>query len=121
MIGAYLFQSVGELFISPIGWAMVGQLIPPKIQALAMGAWLMVTGVAATLSNYFSQTALGNTSSENPLITNATYSAAFLKLALCSIAGSIVLLFLRSFLHKLIQEKHTLKSIEPAPYNAPQD
>jgi len=121
VIGCYVFQSLGELFISPIGFAMVGQLIPSKLQGLAMGAWLMVTGVAATLSNYFSQLALGTSEKTDPLLTNASYSSTFLQLGIYSIVGSIVLLFLKSFLHKLIQEKSTLKSIEPAPYNAPQD
>lgn len=121
IIWCYIFQSLGELFISPIGYAMVGQLIPSKLQGLAMGAWLMVSGVAATLSNYFSQLALGSTEIKDPLVTNSSYSSSFLQLGIYSIAGSAILFFLRSFLHRLIQEKQTLKSIEPAPYNAPQD
>lgn len=104
-IGTYLMQSIGELFISPIGYAMIGQLIPSKIQALAMGTWMMVSGVAATLSNYFSQKALGVSENTNPLLTNPTFAAAFFKLALLAIAGSIIVFFLRPFLHRLIQEK----------------
>ncbi len=121
ILGSYSFQSVGELFISPIGYAMIGQLIPSRLQALAMGAWLMVTGVAATLSNYFSQEALGKLDIKSPLVTNAGYSSVFLKLALSAIFVSVVLFFLRPFLHKLIQEKRTAKATEPAPYNAPQE
>ncbi len=121
VVGCYFFQSIGELFISPIGYAMVGQLIPAKMQGLAMGAWLMVTGVAAILSNYFSQLALGASDAKNPLLTNASYSSAFFQLGIYAIIGSILLFFLKRFLHKLIQEKPTLKSVEPAPYNAPQD
>ncbi len=117
MIGSYFIQSVGELFISPIGYAMIGQLISPRMQSLAMGTWLMVTGVAATLSNYFSQAAIGLSSSESPLVTNPSYSAAFIKLSILALGGSVVLFLLRSFLHKLIQEKPTLKAIEPVPYN----
>lgn len=107
VMGSYFSQSLGELFISPIGYAMIGQLIPSRLQGLAMGAWLMVTGVAATLSNYFSQLALGSSGGKDPLITNSSYSAAFLKLAICSLIGGVILFFLRSFLHKLIHEKET--------------
>lgn len=121
VIGCYTFQSLGELFISPIGYAMVGQLIPSKLQGLAMGAWLMVTGVAAILSSYFSRLALGTSDSKDPLLTNNSYSTAFLELGICAIIGSIILYFLRKYLHRLIQEKSSLKSSEPAPYNAPQD
>lgn len=118
VIGCYVCQSVGELFISPIGYAMVGQLIPSKLQGLAMGAWLMVTGVAATLSNFFSQSALSVKDIQNPLVTNHSYSAAFLKLGISAIIMGIIVFFLRKFLHKLIQEKPALKNVEPAPYNA---
>jgi proton-dependent oligopeptide transporter, POT family len=104
-IGTYLMQSIGELFISPIGYAMIGQLIPTKLQAFAMGTWLMVSGIAATLANYFSQKAIGTTAQTNPLLTNPTFSSAFFKLALLAIAGSILVFLLRPFLHRLIQEK----------------
>lgn len=50
----YVLQSIGELLLSPIGYAMVGQLVPDKMQGIMMGAWMMVTGVAATFSSYFS-------------------------------------------------------------------
>lgn len=121
VIGSYVLQSVGELFISPIGYAMIGQLIPSTLQGLAMGAWLMVSGVAAILSSYFSQTALGVLDTTDPLVTNLSYSGAFLNLGICAVIGSIVLFFLRKFLHRLIQEKVSLKAAEPAPYNAPQN
>lgn len=121
MIGCYICQSVGELFISPIGYALVGQLIPSRLQGIAMGTWLMVTGVAATLSNFFSQSALGSSDLHDPLVTNPTYSAAFIKLGLSSIAASLAVFFLRKFLHRLIQEKPSLKNLEPAPYNAHQE
>jgi POT family proton-dependent oligopeptide transporter len=121
VIGCYLFQSLGELFISPIGYAMVGQLISPKLHGLAMGAWLMTSGVAATLSSYFSQAALGTADTQDPLITNPSFSLSFLELGISAVIGGIILFFIRKFLHKLIQEKHNLKSVEPAPYNAPQD
>lgn len=121
VIGCYALQSVGELFISPIGYAMVGQLIPAKLQGLAMGAWLMVTGVAATLSNFFSQAALGKHDAKDPLITNLSYSSAFFKLGISALVMSLIIFFLRKFLHKLIQEKASLKNVEPAPYNAPPD
>lgn len=121
IIGCYLFQSSGELFISPIGYAMVGQLIPRKMQGLAMGAWLMITGVAAVLSSYFSQLAIGDAGVKNPLLTNASYSSTFFQLGIYALLVGVILFFLKSFLHRLILEDVSLKSKEPAPYNAPQD
>lgn len=121
ILGCYILQSMGELFISPIGFAMIGQLIPARLQALTMGAWLMVSGVAATLSSFFSEMALGKTPTQDPLITNSSYSHTFFILGIGALAGSVILFLLIGFLQKLIKEKPSLKAIEPAPYNAPQD
>ncbi|EKD54456.1 MAG: hypothetical protein ACD_60C00079G0009 [uncultured bacterium] len=102
---SYILQSIGELFISPIGYAMVGQLAPMHLQGVMMGTWLMVVGVAATLSGYFSNMALGSSNSTDPLLTNASYSHTFGLLGWAAIATGIVLLFLIPFITRLTQEK----------------
>lgn len=102
---SYILQSTGELFISPIGYAMVGQLAPIHLQGLMMGTWLMITGVAATLSGYFSTMALGETNSTNPLLTNPSFSHIFGLLGWAAIATGIVLLLLIPFITRLTQEK----------------
>lgn len=115
----YLFQSLGELFISPIGYAMIGQLIPEKLQGLMMGTWLMIVGVAATLSNYFSQMTFTNVSVNDPHKTNPLFSATFNILGWSSIAGGLILLILVPFVKRLIQEK--ADHVKPHPYNAPEE
>ena len=121
VLGTFAFQSIGELFISPIGYAMIGQLISSRLQPLAMGTWMMVSGVAATLSNYFSQDALGKLDVQRPLETNGGYSKVFLYLAIASLFASLILFFLRPFLHRLIQEKSNFKSIEPITHIVSQE
>jgi len=105
---SYILQSAGELFISPIGYAMVGQLAPVQLQGLMMGTWLMITGVAATLSGYFSNMALGSNTSTDPLITNPGFSHTFGLLGWSAIATGIVLLVLIPFILRLTQEKKLL-------------
>lgn len=107
----YIFQSLGELFISPIGYAMVGQLAPEKLQGIMMGTWMMITGVAATLSGMFSQKGVGNSNIANPLATNHSFAHVFGTLGMISIAGAIVLFFLVPFLMKLVRE-HKPREIE---------
>ncbi len=119
IIISYIFQSLGEILISPIGYAMIGQLIPAKLQGLMMGTWLMIIGVAATLSNYFSQISFDKTQINNPLQTNATFSTSFNILGWSSIVGGLILLILVPFLKKLIQEKKSHEN--PHLYNAPED
>lgn len=105
IIISYVFQSLGEILISPIGYAMIGQLIPPKLQGLMMGTWLMISGVAATLSNYFSQMSFDKAQLKDPLLTNPSFSASFNILGWSAIGAGIILIFLSRFLKKLIQEK----------------
>jgi POT family proton-dependent oligopeptide transporter len=115
ILASYIMQSVGELFISPIGYAMVGQLAPIRLQGIMMGTWCMITGVAATLSDYFSGLALGSTASTDPLVTNASFSHTFSMLGWTSIATGVVLLAIVPFILRLTQEKRDMQqSMEPA-------
>ncbi len=106
---SYALQSVGELFISPIGYAMVGQLAPLRLRGLMMGMWMMITGVAAILSDHFSKMALGTSESIDPLVTNASYSHTFSLLGWSAITVGIILFIFIPFVAKLTQEKKKLK------------
>jgi len=102
---SYILQSVGELFISPIGYAMVGQLAPLRLRGLMMGMWMMVTGIAAILSDQFSKMALGNTESIDPLITNASYSHTFGMVGWSAIIAGVLLFVAIPFVSRLTQER----------------
>lgn len=113
IIASYTLQSLGELFISPIGYAMVGQLAPVALRGIMMGIWMMITGVSAIMSDHFSKMAL-TTDSVSPLITNAGYSHTFGMLGWSTIGVGIGLLVLTPFVARLTQEKRvtTLAEIE---------
>jgi POT family proton-dependent oligopeptide transporter len=99
-------QSIGELFISPIGYAMIGQLAPMRMQGLMMGTWLMITGVAATLSDYFSKMALNvDGASINPMTTNASFSHTFMILGWASIIVGILLFIALPVMSRLTHER----------------
>ena len=51
---SYVLQSVGELLISPIGYAMIGKLAPKQYQGIMMGSWMLVTGLASLFAGDFS-------------------------------------------------------------------
>ena len=105
ILASFVLQSIGELFISPIGYAMVGQLAPTHLQGVMMGTWMMITGVAATLSGYFSNLALGTSHSADPLVTNAGFSHTFGILGWSSILTGILLLLVIPYVLRLTQEK----------------
>ena len=105
ILASYTFQSLGELFISPIGYAMIGQLISYKLQSIFMGTWMMLTGVAAIFSNIFAKMAIGTSPKTNPLITNPHFSKTFNILGITTVIAGICLLCLVPFLQRLIKEK----------------
>ena len=105
---SYILQSVGELFISPIGYAMVGQLAPLRLRGLMMGSWMMITGISAILSDHFSKVALGSGDTINPLVTNANYSHTFGLLGWSAIFAGIFLFACIPLVARLTQEKKSL-------------
>lgn len=105
ILASYVLQSLGELFISPIGYAMVGQLAPLRLRGLMMGSWMMLTGISAILSDHFSKMALGAGDSINPLITNAGYSHTFGMLGWSAVFAGIALFMCIPFVARLTQEK----------------
>lgn len=105
IITSYILQSIGELLISPIGYAMIGYLAPSSLQGVMMGMWMLNTGVGATLSSYSSNLMIEGQDSSSPLVTNSGYSHVFLMLGLFAIGASIVLFIIVPKLRELIQEK----------------
>ncbi|MBA3661000.1 MAG: MFS transporter [Gammaproteobacteria bacterium] len=102
---AFILMSMGELFIAPIGYAMVGQLAPLHLQGLMMGIWMMVIGFAAIFSHYFSKMALGTIASTDPLLTNPSYSHTFNLLGWSAIGAGLLLFIATPVLTRLTQER----------------
>lgn len=112
VFASYILQSIGELFISPIGYAMVGQLAPLRLRGLMMGMWMMVTGIAAILSDQFSKIMLGSAGTSDPLITNASYSHTFGMLGWSAIVAGALLFVFIPFIARLTQERKTMNMKE---------
>lgn len=106
VIACLVFQSLGELFLSPIGYAMIGQYAPSHLQGLMMGTWMLVSGMAATLSAHFSRLALGNTASTDPLLTNISFSHTFSMMSAFAIAAGLTLFLLVPRLVSMTHEKN---------------
>ena len=90
----YVLEALAEVFIGPIGYAMVGKFVPSKYQSQMMGVVLLNSGVAAVLASFFSNYALGKQDSTKPWITNSHYSHAFLQLGIVTAIVAVVLLLL---------------------------
>jgi proton-dependent oligopeptide transporter, POT family len=52
LVLAYLFHTLGELCISPVGLSMVTKLAPLRFASLLMGVWYLISFVANTIAGY---------------------------------------------------------------------
>ena len=71
---SYVLQTIGELLISPIGYAMIGKLAPRKYQGIMMGSWMLVTGLASLFAGDFSGM-IPEPTGTTAIATNPEYSA----------------------------------------------
>jgi POT family proton-dependent oligopeptide transporter len=50
LVGTYAVITVGELFLSPMGLALVSKLAPARVTALMMGGWFLATSIGNKLA-----------------------------------------------------------------------
>ena len=78
LIGSYLFQSIGELALSPVGLSSMTKLAPRRFAGLTMGAWF--TSIA--LGNLIAGIVGGNVDpeklSEMPILFQRTATSLFI-------------------------------------------
>jgi POT family proton-dependent oligopeptide transporter len=111
---SYVLQSIGELLISPIGYAMIGKLAPRQYQGVMMGSWMLVTGLASLFAGDFSGM-IPEPKGTTAIVTNPEYVKLFAALGVGSLAVGIALVVLIPFLRKLITDKAKVAHAEEAP------
>jgi len=116
LFASYVLQSIGELLISPVGYAMIGKLAPRRYQGVMMGSWMLVTGLASLFAGDFSGM-IPEPSEGTALTTNPVYSTLFTELGCGSLVVGVALVVLIPFLRKLITDEKAAPGPpgEPAP------
>jgi POT family proton-dependent oligopeptide transporter len=112
LFACYVLQSLGELLISPIGYAMIGKLAPRQYQGVMMGSWMLVTGLASLYAGDFSGM-IPEPSGTTAAVTNPEYASLFARLGWGSTIVGAVLVLLIPFLRRLIKDKETPDVEEP--------
>jgi POT family proton-dependent oligopeptide transporter len=115
---SYVLQAIGELLISPVGYAMIGKLAPRQYQGVMMGAWMLVTGLASLFAGDFSGM-LPEPAGSTPQATNPAYASLFGDLGWGSVAVGVALVVLIPVLRRLIKDKDTPEVDELVPAVAP--
>jgi POT family proton-dependent oligopeptide transporter len=115
LFASYVLQSIGELLIMPVGYAMIGKLAPKQYQGIMMGGWMLVTGLASLFAGDFSGM-IPEPTGTTATATNAGYAKLFAELGAASLVVGIALLVLIPFLRKLITDKAEAPLMEtPVP------
>lgn len=85
---SYLFQTMGELCISPVGLSMTTKLSPLRLASLMMGIWLLINFFANLLAGLIGSYAeeLG----ELAIFTGIVLGNLLFALALWSISGKLI-------------------------------
>ena len=97
----YFFLTCAELFITPIGFAMVGRLAPEGMEGGLMGVWQTFTGLSAAIADYFAEQATipkGATLTQS----NHIYFVSFGKFALIAIVLGMASWVLLPFIKRAI-------------------
>jgi POT family proton-dependent oligopeptide transporter len=113
LFASYVLQSIGELLISPVGYAMIGKLAPRAHQGVMMGSWMLVTGLASIFAGDFSSM-IPEPSEGSAVTTNPVYSKLFIELGCGSLVVGVVLVLLIPFLRKLITDGAEAATAPPA-------
>ena len=90
IVGAYLFQTIGELMLSPVGLSMVTKLAPPQYGSALMGVWFLSNAAGNKLAGSIGALAEGH--------GDAT---VFRGIAVGSVVAGAVLYALAPLLHRM--------------------
>lgn len=95
LVVAYLFHTLGELCVSPVGLSYVSKLAPVKLVGLMFGVWFV--------ANFIANTAAGITGSYmDPILEEKGLTYFFMIFTLIPIAAGLVMLALNKTLLKMM-------------------
>ncbi|MBI1325348.1 MFS transporter [bacterium] len=105
LILGYLFQTTGELCLSPVGLSLVTKMSPQKIVGVVMGAWFLAIALANYLSGKIAELTSVSEGGEGaakvippPSETVMVYGDVFGKIAIGAFAASVLVLALSPIL-----------------------
>ena len=89
LVGAYFFQTMGELCISPVGLSVVTKLAPLRLASVMMGVWFLINFVANWLAGQVG--ALAETLGDLTIFGGITGVLVVFALILWAVSGRLVL------------------------------
>lgn len=100
-----ILLTLGELFLSPVGVAMVGKLAPHGKQGVLLGMWSMVSGIASIISKSLSQMMVLPDPGHQSLSGIDSYASVFNEIGWCAIIGGALLFLITPYVKKLMGDQ----------------
>ncbi len=99
----FLFTTLGQLFLYPIGMAAVLKLSPKHMQGFMMGVWFFTLGLGGSVGGLLGNLARIDATELASITTERlTYQYAFVSYALIALLAVVILLIFRPLLRKFI-------------------
>ena len=99
LVLAYLFHTMGELCLSPVGLSYMSKLSPKNLIGLIMGFWFLSSAIALYLGGYIG-------SYIDQITTMYSMSTFFFMFFATSVGAGIILLILSPLLKKMMHGIH---------------
>src|SRR5262249_16729716 len=93
LVGVYLFNTIGELCLSPVGLSTTTKLAPPRLVGLMMGVWFL----SISFGSFFAGEAAGKFQNDSQ-----TLIRLFGSVAAVPIIAALLLIALTPFIRKLM-------------------
>ncbi|MFP4091173.1 MAG: peptide MFS transporter [Cyclobacteriaceae bacterium] len=111
LVVMYMFISLGELFMSPVGLSKITDLSPKTIVAFMMGVWFLSSAYAFQIVGFVSQQLAidkieGQTALDGGLQSLQIYTEGFESIAYVSFGGALVVVLLSPILNRWMQNVH---------------
>jgi len=101
MIFVFGIQTLGELFLSPVGLAMITVLAPPRLVGMLMGVWFLTLGAATAIAGRIADfAAIPHGMTDSTQIAHV-YSKVFLHFGLAGVALALLLMIMTPWIKKL--------------------
>ncbi len=94
LISSYAVFTIGELCISPIGLSLISKISPPRLTALMMGGWFLITAIGGKLAGTLA-------SSWDNYVDKRVF---FLIMFVAATVVTAVVLFVIKWLNRIVKE-----------------
>ena len=102
---SYFVQTAGEIYLSPVGLAMITRLTPIPLQGMMMGTWFFASAAANALAGYLAKLASIPNEMKDVIQIANIYGHAFYNYALMGLVVAIILFFMVPWLNRLTSQK----------------